>query len=165
MVGRPAPFRGNDEERNAPIPEITWADLAPAFRTSFMEMTGGPCVLDDHPTGRQLMQLFGTEVIRNRFMPDVWVRIAQNRCRDFQGITLVDDVRFPNEAKMFDIVLKVERPGFPMSTHMSEVAVDQIPMDVLDAIFNNDGTIPDLACKVHDWACSVSGFRAAVEVA
>ncbi len=162
VVGRSEPFRGDDTQRNAPIPEVRWLDFAPEFRAAASELQGSHIDPASHPTGRQLMQLYGTNVIRKYFMADVWVRIAMNRSRNFPGVTLVDDVRFPNEAKMFDLVLKVDRPGFPMSDHASEVAVDQIPLDLFSCRFDNDGTIPDLAVKVHDWACSIPNFRVEV---
>lgn len=162
IVGTSTPFRGTDQERNAPIQHMIWAEFAPPFQQAAAELLGADYDNMDHPTGRQLMQLFGSQVIRQQFLPDVWVRIANHRCRAFQGVSLVDDVRFPNEAKIFDLVLKVNRPNFPLSTHASEVSVDQIELDIFSRIFDNDGTIDDLTIKVHDWACSIPQFRVEV---
>ncbi len=161
VVGRREPFRGNDADRNAPIPEMTWGDFAEPFQIAAIELFGDVIRPDVHPTGRQLMQLYGTDVIRKYFMADVWVRIAKNKCRDFNGVTLIDDVRFPNEAAtrrfapdraVFDLTVRVDRPGFPLSNHASEVSVDQIPAEYLATVFDNAGTIDDLKDKVVGWA-------------
>lgn len=158
VIGRAAPFRGTDEERNAPIPELTWGDCSMMFRCNAEILLGEPVKPDDHPTGRLLMQLFGSEVIRQGFLADVWVRIAANRCRDFQGVTLIDDVRFPNESTIFDYVLKITRPNFPMSKHISESSVDDIPAERLAQVFDNAGSREDLRIDVEEWLGTTGHF-------
>ncbi len=162
VIGRSAPFRGTDEERNAPIPEITWRDFAPSFVQAASELAGRQLDPNDHPFGRQLLQLVGTDVIRKMWLPDVWVRIARNKAQAFPGLTFIDDCRFANECVLksadpnglFDFVLKVNRPGWPMSDHASEVAVDHIPLNRFDRVIENDGTLCALERKVHEWAAT-----------
>jgi hypothetical protein len=157
LLGRPEPFRGNDHQRNASIPEITWRDLSPVLNEKALQYYG-PEAMTRNPSGRQLMQLFGSDVVRSNFMDDSWVRIAGSRGRNFQGISICDDVRFTNEARprvhggIFDVVLKVERPGMPASTHASEVAVDQIPLDWFSTVVPNDADLALLDVKVWSWA-------------
>lgn len=173
LVGRPEPFRGNNAERTAPIPELKWSTMAARLSRGALRSWGPrwlrPFVgvvpeflvrrltlthLGVHPTGRQLMQLFGTEVIRQNLAPDTWMRIADNRAKAFPGVTIISDVRFPNEAKsryiggIFDHVLKVVRPGIPPINHPSEWSVDLIPESYFLATIQNDGTQDDLAWKL-----------------
>ncbi len=155
VIGRSEPFRGNEQDRNAPIPEITWGDCSDLFRTHAIHLLGREVVLTDNPTGRQLMQLFGSEVVRQGFMADVWVRMTKTKCDKFDGLSCVDDARFENECRIFDHVLKITREGYPMSTHASEVAVDLIPMDRFSAVFSNDGSTEALVEKVQEWFADV----------
>ncbi len=174
FIGRKEPFRGNDEQRNAPVTEITWADLTPAFveaaRVSFPDLQ-----LESHPTGRQLMQLFGTEVIRTNFCANAWVRIAGGRAKQFNGVTIVDDVRFPNEAYLrhdgpvmfgiFDAIYKIVRPGMPVLTHPSETEVDKIPLESFERVFENDGDIwqlnlyVDSALRLAEYARDIRAIK------
>lgn len=117
--------------------------------------------MGDSPTGRQLLQLFGTNVIRQRFVADAWVRMAENRVRMYKGVTILDDVRFPNEAqvhhygeqpkKRFDLLFKIVRPGVENLIHESETAVDTIPLNAFNAVFVNDGNIQALRTDVLKW--------------
>lgn len=50
-----------------------------------------------NPEVRRLLQVFGTEVMRNRFGPDVWVDLAFQKM-PAGGAYVVTDVRFSNEA-------------------------------------------------------------------
>jgi len=83
-------------------------------------------------TVRELLQLWGTEV-RRAYEPDYWV----NRMEDFLGRNLggwvIDDVRFPNEAKYIrdldGLLVRLEPyPGWepgPHAVHVSETALDE----------------------------------------
>jgi hypothetical protein len=160
LIGREEPFRGDSTERNAPIPELGWWDLTSDIRFE-AEKTWPTQDFKLNPTGRQLMQIFGTNVIRKRFCSDAWVRIAESRAKNFKGVTVIDDVRFPNEAqrcaeaflpeKRFDLLFKIVRPGIPNIDHESEDAVDTIPLDAFDAIFINDGDVNKLEKQVLRW--------------
>jgi hypothetical protein len=173
MVGRAEPFRGTNEQRSAPIPELLWADLAPRFLRGALKSWGPgwcrPIVyllperflvglvgehLGYHPNGRQMMQLFGTETIRENLCESTWLKIADNRARGFNGVTIVADVRFPNEARpkwaggMFDLVIKVVRAGQPVINHPSEWSVDLVPPGYFRAVIENNGTEDDLFLKL-----------------
>lgn len=157
-LGRSEPFRGNDTDRNTPLVDVTWMDLAQNMRTSaaIYWPHQDPEV---NPTGRQLLQLFGTDVIRNNFAPDAWFQIAYNRAKAFDGITLMDDVRFPNEARVkrltvkgiFHHLIKVVRPGIPNIQHKSEDAVDTIDMSWFDMQIINMTDVPSLVTVVEQW--------------
>ncbi len=48
-------------------------------------------------TGRECLEYLGTNVFRNKFDQDVWIKILQREAKHYQKI-LVPDVRFVNEA-------------------------------------------------------------------
>ena len=156
LVGRSEPFRGDDAQRNAPIPELTWKDIAFDIYMKAFKLWG--VNQDASPTGRQLMQLFGTEVIREGFCRSAWVRMAGSRAKAFDGVTLIDDMRFDNEARkkidggIIDVVLKTVRPGLPLLDHPSETAVDNVPLGWISNVFMNDAGLPELTNKVFQYA-------------
>lgn len=177
VVGRTEPFRGNNDQRTAGIPELPWENFSKLFLAKSLRAFGHKLtrrcwlglMLLPHSflvalckaqigaliNGRQAMQLFGTEVVRQGFMPDAWVKIAGVKAQLFQGVTVVDDVRFPNEARLkgdgpgiFDNLYKVVRSGQPVIDHPSEYSVDLIPVAWFTMIIQNDGSIAELGAKL-----------------
>lgn len=159
VIGRSEPFRGSDAERNAPVPEIRWRDLSDSIKHEAIGLGWLTAeTLDAHPSGRQLMQLFGTTTIRDHFLHDAWIRIAKTRARRHAGITLIDDTRFNNEAVKHpsghnDLLVKVFRPGQDngaASKHSSETGPRAIPDEWLDGTLLNDDSVAVLAKKARD---------------
>jgi hypothetical protein len=156
LVGRREPFRGNDYERSCPLPELTFGDLSRQLWLPILE-SWPSTKLEDHPTGRQLMQIFGTEVIRERFCADSWIRMADGRAKLFDGVTIIDDVRFPNEARkvtdggVLNMLFKAVRPGVPLIVHPSESAVDEVPLEWCDEVFTNNAGVDELSHKVFTY--------------
>lgn len=177
VVGRTEPFRGNNDQRTAGIPELPWENFSKLFLAKALRAFGhkltrrcwlGLMLLPKAVlvalckreigtliNGRQAMQLFGTEVVRQGFMPDAWVKIAGVKAQLFQGVTVVDDVRFPNEARLkgdgpgiFDNLYKVVRPGQTVIDHPSEYSVDLIPVAWFTMVISNTGSISDLGAKL-----------------
>lgn len=95
-------------------------------------------------TPREIMQLVGTEIFR-AVDPPIWVWAWTKQAEDY-GLTVVSDLRFPNEFAMLRerkaMCIKVTRPGqFVDKGHVSEGLLDSHKFDV--AIVN-DGTLEDL---------------------
>jgi hypothetical protein len=164
LAGSTMPFRGTDEQRNAPITNLWWANMSvPVQRYVHTTYGEGWIATHPHPTGRELMQIFGSEVIRDGFMQDTWVRMTVNRAKRFEGICVIDDVRFPDEARpisrggFLNRLIKVNRPGIPQLTHASEVAVDQIPIDWCDLVVSNHSTIAGMSPVIENWVHSLLG--------
>ena len=71
---------------------------------------------------RQMFQLIGTEVFRNHFDKDIWVKSLRYKVlQDLNSNWVISDSRFPNELNAFDgigsqgreaIVIKVVRDGY-----------------------------------------------------
>ena len=103
---------------------------------------------------RRLLQVFGTEVIRELFGNSVWVDFARKRvleCIGKQENVILTDLRYPNE---IDLVRElggsawwVDRPGFNTAgEHTSENSVNE---DDFDVTISNSGTLEDLHDTVY----------------
>jgi len=101
---------------------------------------------------RRLLQVFGTEVMRDRFGESVWIDLAFAPYSSPDNL-LVTDVRYVNEADAVrdhgGVVIRVERPGVePPNLHRSETAMADYRFD---AVIVNDGTLEDLKAKVVEF--------------
>jgi hypothetical protein len=102
-----------------------------------------------YPEMRRLAQVFGTEVGRDLFGPNVWVDVARRHLDDLIADghdVVVTDVRFPNEHALVieygGWILEIDRPGLPDSdTHASEIAWRGLGSDFT---VHNGGTLADL---------------------
>ena len=114
-------------------------------------------------TPRKFMQLYGTEYWRS-ILPSVWVNLVQDTYDD----CIVPDVRFANEAMIFDLLIVIKRDGVvPVSNHISEEMANQfkdlceqkepithwfggIAKDLI--VLENNGTIDGLGYKLKEIA-------------
>lgn len=108
---------------------------------------------------RKLLQFVGTELFRNNFDQDIWVKLLKKQIRESESnLIVVTDVRFPNEIEGImemsnseDVevyFIKVFRDGkdghdVGIDNHASE----KYDLDG-DYIINNNGTILELYDKV-----------------
>ena len=120
-------------------------------------------------TPRYVLQLFGTECMRDGFYDGIWVSLTKKKILDHPEINFViPDVRFPNEAKMiYEIngqVWRVKRgqdPAWfseyqtlgvePKEVHPSEWAWANTKFT---NILENNKTITDLRNQVQDLLAS-----------
>jgi len=126
-------------------------------------------------TVRELLQLVGTNAIRNVIHEDAWVNALMNQygIRDIEYFKafpdnyklpnwIITDVRFPNEAKAIKdrggIIIKIKSPFVRFSDgsfrarnkmmgdyHSSETALDNYDFDY---VIDNNNTIDDLITNV-----------------
>ncbi len=127
-------------------------------------------------TPRLLLQLVGTECMRNIIHPDTWVNALMTEYKqepyfgpdtenyaydilEFYPNWIITDMRFPNELQAVKdksgISIKVNRPsvildgiGYNAGDHPSETALDHI--NDWDYVIDNDGSIEDLIIKVKE---------------
>ena len=89
---------------------------------------------------RYFLQRLGTEVMRENFGADFWVKLMRNRLKDAAGDFVITDLRFENEAAMVrdlgGTVVQVWRPGVKGSSHVSDAGV------IADVTVHNDDTLP-----------------------
>lgn len=103
---------------------------------------------------RELLQRCGTEAGRKVLGENVWVNAVMQEREAFE-LTVITDVRFPNEAAAVldrgGMVIRIKRPGVGPRTddngdvHPSETALDDWDFD---AIVLNDGTEEELREEV-----------------
>ena len=100
-------------------------------------------VEDPKRTGREVMQLLGTEVVRH-IDPNAWINYALRNIDKVRRLEpgkpiVVDDVRFPNEAKSLEnhgfVVAKILRGGLGRLDHASESSI----ADIESIIILNNG--------------------------
>lgn len=109
-------------------------------------------------TYRKALQIVGTDLFRDKFDKDIWVKSIANRIKFDagekrnaidQGCTsyfIITDLRFDNEVdmvrKMGGTVVHITRGPAPKTvSHISEAGV--IP-ELSDCVFHNDGSLCDL---------------------
>lgn len=119
-------------------------------------------------TPRRILQLLGTDGVRNIIHPDAWVNALMSGYEPAINWTyiqepspeelendlpnwLIPDLRFPNELKAIEdrkgITIRIERPDLPEDNHPSETALDDAEFDY---IIENSGTVGDLVDMVKD---------------
>lgn len=106
---------------------------------------------------RQMYQLIGTEVFRNHFDKDIWIKSLRYKLlQDINSNWVVSDCRFPNELKAFDgigsqgrtaISVKVTRDGCDGNVGMANHESEKYDLPCDFTIMNN-GTIEQLKWKV-----------------
>lgn len=103
-------------------------------------------------TIRQLMQFYGTSIMRNYFGENVWIN---STLKHATGKTIISDCRFFNEAKAIKErggkIIFVSRPGAPFGQHQSEKEMfKMLQKGIYDYQIENNGTLEDLFNKVKD---------------
>jgi len=70
-----------------------------------------------HLTPRYVLQVWGTEVVRNGFHNDIWIASLENKLRNSQDNIVISDCRFPNEINAIKnaggVVIRVHRGPDP----------------------------------------------------
>ena len=150
---------GDNENKNS-LTKIMWKNMPYATKKGkkgFM-------------TARELLQVFGTKVMRKIYDP-VWSEMCIKNIRDHlesvghpgQCLCLVSDVRFPNEVEAIQKtggkVIRLTRDVHPEDTSDSEHALDEdkFDWDKFDCVLDNsESSISDqnglLYKKLVEWA-------------
>jgi len=94
-------------------------------------------------TPRGMMQWLGTDIIRNQFDPDFWVKHFEFTFKH-DALIVVSDLRFMNEAslihKLGGLIVRLHRHD-NHDEHQSETELDYI---IPDMIINNNQSVDDL---------------------
>lgn len=114
-------------------------------------------------TVRDLLQILGTEAMRDGLHKNVWVNALMadykpystrgSQYEEVESKWIITDTRFPNEAQAIKdkggMVIKVDRPGVgPVNGHPSEDALKDYNFDY---VIHNNGSINDLDKKVIEF--------------
>jgi hypothetical protein len=145
------------KEIHRQIPDSKVLSYAYPLKKSLSELTGLPIwyfkdqdlknqnipEIDISP--RKLMQLMGTEFVREMVHPDFWIwRMQQSLDKYKQYNIIIDDVRFENEAALIrslgGVIIHLHRAGVVVietSTHISECSLTIAEHDVQYILSSN----------------------------
>lgn len=100
-------------------------------------------------SNRELLQLLGTDILRNLVGPDIHVNAATNSIKDPKTVYIFTDIRFENELsikKSFDnsVFIGISRPTETIDTHESEINIDKLINNYANLTIQNNGTLDQL---------------------
>lgn len=109
-----------------------------------------PSLLNSNLTIRQLMQYFGTQIMRQFFGKDVWVN---STLKHAAKNTIITDLRFKSEYDAVKskngIVIFINRFGYTFGQHASEKEMEDLLLNSkYDFVIDNNGSIKDLFNKI-----------------
>lgn len=113
---------GSDDQKNTPT-QYLWENILPQERTYDRANKTG------RMTGREVMQIFGTECVRKWF-GNVWAEATVRKIlREGLDCAIVTDNRFPNEAETIlgqpeGYIIRLTRSPYSDDEHESEIALD-----------------------------------------
>lgn len=94
---------------------------------------------------RSFAQIIGTDMFRESYRQDVWVKLAEKNILSSDKFLVIPDIRFDNEAELIKkysgIVIRVLRNGYGGGQHKSEAGINEKYIDI--DIYNN-GLIVDM---------------------
>jgi hypothetical protein len=104
-------------------------------------------------TPRAALQRVGTDLLRNQFREDIWVKSVERYIKTNKAMNwVITDVRFPNEADAIKrwggYVYRIDRPGAGVGAHESETAMADYPR--WDGVIVNDSTLPEFYRRVEE---------------
>ena len=116
----------------------------PVLKTQVIEAFG--------KSPREIMQIFGTECMRNYFGEDFWVKQMQDQLDQYTHRDIViDDVRFLEEANMIHdyrgLLMRVIRPDNPYAVDKIHVS-EHLPDAFTAVILHNEGTLDTLRTSI-----------------
>jgi len=143
---------GTEAQKNAQFSE--WGKIfSPKICLSFKKTYVAPI------SGREILQVVGTEIFRGSFQSSFWVDIMLRSTlptleQKGVGVVFITDVRFVNEvqllkqsgAKIIRIRRNIER--MQQIAHASELEMTKIPETEFANVVLNDGSLYDLSNKV-----------------
>jgi hypothetical protein len=136
---------GAEEQKNSDT-HIKWDTMPDEIRQRYgKDLPKGETVVGWHKiprkgpmTAREVMQIFGTDVMRNLFDYNIWAKVPFKK--RFEDYVIIDDCRFPNEAdialKHDALLIKLER-NILEDIHLSEKALDNYPKENYSYIIDN----------------------------
>lgn len=96
---------------------------------------------------RAVLQWWGTEYRRAQD-PKYWIKKLESKVAEEPKV-VISDLRFLNEADWIEkwggVIWRVDRPGVPQMTHVSETELEQIKPD---RVINNSGDLQQLKDQI-----------------
>ena len=103
------------------------------------------------PEIRRLLQVYGTEIVRDNFGENVWVDLLFRKAEKYKIEKLViADVRFPNELESVlergGILIKVKSAA--NKSHDTHASEQDLPNEKFNIIIENNGSLSDFYTKL-----------------
>lgn len=100
-------------------------------------------------TGRQWLQKIGTELFRDNFDSDIWLKLLERQLNNITNAVVISDCRFENEYQLIKskggIIWVIDRPGLESDdNHASETSWKSFIDYTKDIVIKNNGTLDDL---------------------
>lgn len=155
---------GTDTQKNTPLHHLLWENIPTELRPKFYKEFDGqsgesyeasrfPIIKSGPMTGREIMQIFGTEICR-RLYGDCWARGTYSKIKsEAYELSLVADARFPNEISMGNTVQAITvRLGRHVlqDNHASELALDDFPRENYTLYVDNSNLTLQEQCEHMD---------------
>lgn len=126
---------GTEEQKNSRT-NLRWSKM-PTYKDD-----GGTCVTDFDPliTGREVLQYFGTDIIR-KMCDNAWVNATINKIKnDNVKLALITDGRFPNEINAINNIggktIRLLR-DIGKDNHISETILDNYDKNKFSLVIDN----------------------------
>jgi hypothetical protein len=121
-------------------------------------------------TARQVLQYFGTDIIRN-MCDNAWVNATINKIRRDAAtyhikLALITDARFPNEINTINEIggktIRLLRDVAGKDVHVSETVLDDYPRDKFSLVIDNRNMSVDEQCDfikphIEQWLDGLAG--------
>ena len=130
---------GSEEDKNT-LTQLRWEEM-PTFQdrngiTVLNLLDRRRCM-----TAREVLQYFGTDVVREMFC-DGWATATMARIgRDRPALAVITDGRFPNEVAVVNAnggkTLRLLRDVCSLDAHVSETALDDLPDETFTHVLDN----------------------------
>jgi len=137
---------GTDEQKNS-LTHIMWNKMPVEIKDRYARPSIGDSPISlawpqGSMTAREVMQIFGTDIMRTYFFYDIWAQAPFIKYgKSDYDFVIIDDCRFPNEADMalknHALLYRLTRKPFPEDTHVSELAMDDYPITKYTSLIDN----------------------------
>lgn len=137
-----------------PLVECEQHDLNPDYSYNcrlqdIIDRVGWDSAKELYPEVRRLLQIYGTQIGRDKFGENIWIDLAFRKIQSLEN-AVISDSRFPNEIEAVKdfggYLIKIKRSGLiSTDTHASE---QDLPDSLFDFIVENNGTILELEQKI-----------------
>lgn len=136
---------GSDKEKNS-FTHILWENMPLEILNRYATNISGDFYYDykyGPMTAREVMQIFGTDIMRNFFDFDIWAKAPFRKYAESEyDFVIIDDCRFPNEAGMaikYDaLLIRLKRNVLGDDVHISEKALDDYPEEKYTEVIDNN---------------------------
>lgn len=172
---------GSDEQKNS-LTKFKWENLPYIVRWNNRKVKGVfPAYNEEHfwrllfkcdinysdlrtgfMTAREILQIFGTDIMRKMFDDAIWVNATIKKIKQEQPqVAFIEDVRFPSELESIynagGYIIRLHRSPFS-DGHSSEIAFDDYDWDNLllrdqgrVLVIQNNCTLAEKNETVKDW--------------